>query len=210
MDRCRSSLAAIVAAVIIGDTQQATSQPAARSPIVVSVFDYARVTPEDMASARAKVAAIFSRAGVHIVWSGPSSPAGGLDVAPAACDQPFVVQVMIRPRRADWTPQRKRVMGEALAADDARAVLSLFYDAIFDIALRYGASLDGILAVALAHEMGHSLLPPPAHSGTGLMQARWEGDDIRHAIGTVLEFDSQQADQIRAKAEQRCKPSRNP
>jgi hypothetical protein len=209
VDRCRSTLAAVVAAVVIANTQQATSQPGARSPIVVSVFDYARVTSEDMANARAKVAAIFSRAGVDIVWSGPSSTAGGLDVAPGACDQPFVVQVMIRPRRADWAPQRKRVMGEALAADDARAVLSLFYDAIFDVALRYNASLDGILAVALTHEMGHSLLPAPAHARTGVMQARWEGDDIRHAIGLTLDFNAQQSDQIRAKVERRCQPSRN-
>lgn len=210
MDRCRWSVLTIVAAVFFANSHEAAGQRPVKSTILVSIYDYAGVKPEDMAKARAKVEAIFSGAGMYIAWSRPSSTAGESDAASGACRQPFVVQVMIRPRRAEWAPQRKRIMGEALAAGDARAVLSLFYDAIFDVALRYGASLDGILAVALAHEIGHSLLPPPAHTRTGVMQARWEGDDIRHATGESLTFDERQADVLRAKADRRCALSQNP
>jgi len=39
-----------------------------------------------------------------------------------------------------------------------------------------------ILALAMAHEIGHVLLPPPGHSTSGIMRPTRDGDDIRHAV----------------------------
>jgi hypothetical protein len=94
--------------------------------------------------------------------------------------------------------------GVTLGGDDALAVVSLFYDAVTDVARRYGSPRDEILAVGLAHELGHALLPAPSHASTGIMQARWEGDDIRHATVGSLAFGEAEAERIRAKAARRC------
>jgi hypothetical protein len=64
--------------------------------------------------------------------------------------------------------------------------------------------LADILAVAIAHEIGHGLLPPPAHSPTGIMRAAWEGDDIRHALDGPIEFTPTQAETIRRRAMACC------
>ncbi len=117
---------------------------------------------------------------------------------------------MIRARQAEWEPGRKRITGAALAADAIRGMVSLFYDAVTDVALRYHSPLADVLAVALAHEMGHALLPPPSHTSIGIMRAAWEGDDLRHAGVGSLTFSEAEAYAIRTKAERRCVATQDP
>ena len=209
MDHHRWFVTAVAAVVLCGYSHTASGQQAPRPAIAVRAYNYAEVSAHVLAATRDKVTEVFEKAGVDIIWSEPLSGAAG-GTAPTECSQPFFIQVMIRARQAEWEPGRKRVMGVALAADGERAVLSLFWDAVTDVARRHRSRLDDILAVALAHEMGHALLLPPSHASTGIMQARWEGDDIRHAIVGSLTFCEAQADTIRAKAERSCATSRRP
>ena len=55
-----------------------------------------------------------------------------------------------------------------------------------------------VLAHAMAHEIGHLLLPY-GHSATGLMRANWDNADLRHALTGQLNFTIQQAESIRAR-----------
>jgi hypothetical protein len=57
-----------------------------------------------------------------------------------------------------------------------------------------------VLAYVMAHEMGHLLLPPGAHSPSGIMRPDWDGDDLRHIASGSLQFTPAQANAIRAKA----------
>ena len=204
MDQHRWLVTAVAAAVLGGYGDTASGQQTPPPVITVLVYDYAGVPADVLSATRNAVSAVFGRAGVDIIWSAPLSGTATAGIAPTECRPAFSIQAMIRARQVEWEPRRKRIMGLALAADGERAVLSLFYDAVMDVALRYRSPLDDILAVALAHEIGHALLPPPSHASTGIMQARWEGDDIRHAIVGSLTFSEAQADTIRAKAERRC------
>jgi hypothetical protein len=204
VDHRRWFVAAAAAAVLAGYSHSASGQQSPRPTVAVLAYDYARVPADVLAAARDKAISVFQKAGVDVVWTEPLSGVTACGSAPAECRRTglFVIQVMIRARQAKREPGCQRIMGVALAADDERAVLSLFYDAVVDVARRFHTPLDDILAVALAHEMGHVLLPPPSHSSTGIMQAKWDGDDIRHAVGW-LAFTQAQADTIRAKAERR-------
>ena len=47
-----------------------------------------------------------------------------------------------------------------------------------------------VLAIAIAHEIGHLLLPPDAHSETGLMRADWTETNL--AEGSLLFFTVEQ------------------
>jgi hypothetical protein len=53
-----------------------------------------------------------------------------------------------------------------------------------------------VLAHAMAHEIGHLLLPY-GHSATGLMRADWNAKDLNLAIDGRLNFTSEQAELIR-------------
>lgn len=91
----------------------------------------------------------------------------------------------------------------ALASDHMGGVLSVFHDQVVRVTRQYQQPLADIFAVANAHDTGHVLLPPPAHSPTGIMRAAWEGDDIRPALVGRLEFTAQ-ADTVRRRVMACC------
>ena len=156
----------------------------------VIVHDSVAVDDSTLSEARLLSAGIFRDAGVE------ADIARGSEACPAPAPR-FCVMVLLRPRNLQWQPGKARTMGVALAADADRAVISLYFDAVVDVARRYGQPVGRILGIALAHEMGHVLLPPPSHSQTGIMQPSWEGEDIRHAIGGDASFTAQQATLMR-------------
>jgi len=183
-------------AVVLGSSVNASAQ----QPVKALAFNFAEVPDEVLAAAQEKATATLKTGGVTMEWSASmQSAAVSLD-----CQTPFSVQVLIRHRDVTWAPGQRSVMGMALASDEGRAVLMIYYDAVVSVARRYHAAIDDILAIAIAHEFGHVLLPPPSHSPRGIMQPFWEGDDVRHAIGGELAFDSGQADLIQTKAARAC------
>ena len=152
-----------------------------------------------------EVAVIYKSASVDLVWIEPLGAESSDDGEAATSTKIFTVTVLVRPTRRDqWEPSRKSVMGMALASDSMGGVLFLFYDQIVRVARQYRQPLADILAVAIAHEIGHVLLPPPAHSPTGIMRAEWEGDDIRHAVPGTLEFTPAQTETIRRRVVACC------
>jgi hypothetical protein len=62
------------------------------------------------------------------------------------------------------------------------------------------------LAYAMAHEMGHLLLPFPAHADAGIMRSGWNGDDLRHMANGSLQFTPAQTAALRLKASTCCAP----
>jgi hypothetical protein len=60
-----------------------------------------------------------------------------------------------------------------------------------------------LLGFAIAHEMGHLLLPA-GHSPSGIMRPDWNGDDLRHIASGSLQFTPAQANAIRAKVSDCC------
>ena len=161
------------------------SQPAA---VRVVLHDSASVGEATLAEAREFSAAVFRAAGIEI-----DSAADASTCAAGGTARAFCVQVLLRPHHPQFEPGRVRTMGVALAADVHRAVVSVYLDAVADVARRYGQPLGKVLGIALAHEIGHVLLPPPSHSSSGIMRPSWEGDTLRHAISGDIAFTDRQA-----------------
>ena len=46
--------------------------------------------------------------------------------------------------------------------------------------------VDKVLATAIAHELGHMLLPDGKHARAGLMRPLWDGNDFRLAGAGLL------------------------
>ena len=167
----------------------AVAQESVRPIVRVAIHDSARVPIDELAVARRKTTVAFAHAGVDVEWE-PSD--NGASACRSDQDAPFCIQVLLRARNPQSAPGPQRVMGMALAADQRRAVLSLYFDAVSAVARRYGSPRGEVLGLALMHEMGHVLLPPPSHSATGIMQPSWEGDDIRHVLSGDTTFTESQ------------------
>ena len=168
----------------------ATGANAQTAPAVrVVLHDSSAATGQLLADARDFAVGVFRQAGIEVAMAtGDQAPA-----CAASGSGQFCIQVLLRPKHPQFEPGKVRTMGVALAADGSRAVVSVYLDAVADVARRYGQPLGKILGIALAHEIGHVLLPPPSHSPTGIMQASWEGDAIRHAVAGDIAFTDRQA-----------------
>jgi hypothetical protein len=83
----------------------------------------------------------------------------------------------------------------------------VFYDRVLRSAHDRHQDIARVLASAMAHEMGHLLLPASAHSPSGIMRADWDGDDLRRIASGSLQFTAAQVDAIRVKVSGCCAAS---
>lgn len=168
------------------------AEAAGQPSVAVVAYNQAGVSADTLARAKAEVARIYGEAGVDVIWVDPASgePNGT-----------FKVRLLIR--RAINVPES--VMG-SVAGDvhETDGLASVFYDRVLRSARGRQQNVAGVLAYAMAHEMGHLLLPHPAHSASGIMRPDWDGDDLRHIANGSLRFAVAQAVAIRVKAAACC------
>jgi hypothetical protein len=167
-------------------------EAAGRPTIVVAAYNQADVAADVLARAKIEISRIVGSAGVDVAW---------MDTAAVAPMTSFAIQLLIRPRAVSG-PQS--VMGTALG--DAHGIggsAMVFYDRVLRSAHEREQDVAGVLAYAMVHEIGHLLLPPPAHTSSGIMRAAWDGDDLRHMASGAMQFTPTQQAAIRVKAETR-------
>lgn len=160
-------------------------------PLDVVLHNSAGIAGEDLSTARRQVEAIFRQAGIAVTWPEPNHNTED--------SKPFQVTVLLRQQDPNWSPKRRPVMGMALASDSRRGVTMIYYESISGVARKYLQPAPELLAITIAHEIGHLLLPHPAHASEGIMRADWEGDDLRHAALQPLRFTADEAARLRAR-----------
>ena len=81
----------------------------------------------------------------------------------------------------------------------------------YEYALRRAKSDDAefevqiILGCAIAHELGHLLLGTNSHSDKGIMQPRWEPNQVRQLMMGTLLFSTEQSKLMREQARTRIR-----
>jgi hypothetical protein len=168
---------------------------AAASPpsVAVVAFNQAGTAAAALARAKTEVTRIFGEAGVGVSWMNPSA------VEPAGA---FAMQLLIRPRAINGD---RSIMGTAIGdMHETGGSAFVYYDRVVRAAHESEQDVARLLAYAMAHEMGHLLLPSPAHATSGIMRPEWDGDDLRHIASGLLQFTAVQANAIRAKASGCC------
>jgi hypothetical protein len=84
--------------------------------------------------------------------------------------------------------------GRVGAARSGINVVTVDYNRIDVLAARKGINVGCVLGHVIAHELGHVMLPPNAHSPTGIMQADL---NLERATLRALFFNPEQAKLIR-------------
>jgi hypothetical protein len=98
----------------------------------------------------------------------------------------------------------RSVMGIAIGdTHETGGSALIYYDCVLRSAHEREQDVARVLGYAMAHEMGHLVLPRSAHSPSGIMRPAWDGDD-RHIASGSLQFTAEQASAIRVKLSGCC------
>jgi hypothetical protein len=173
--------AGAVVAVIAGLPVVGGATPAAS--IVIHLEDQIRMPPEDLNIIRTNIEEILNAAGVTVSWAGAlQRPIGDL-----ACDgirHVAVSIIRIQQPFANDAADTADVLGRSAPAY-ARAWV--FWNRIVDRTADRALDVNLVVARAIAHEIGHLLLPDRGHGAVGIMRASLDLDGARPARFTSTE-----------------------
>ena len=193
---------------LTGLARPAAADPIPTLPIVLQVAGHGNVPLHIVALAKAEVTRIYRDAGVNVVWIDPASSGGRSHLLQSSgtSDSGFTL-VVLPAEMSDQLPVAATALGVAIGTSEHRGRLAyVFYNRVEHIARthlnvpRHVEKDDFysviVLAHAMAHEIGHLLLPY-GHSAFGLMRADWNAKDLDLALDGRLNFTSEQAGLIR-------------
>lgn len=142
--------------------------------LVVHVEDMARLRPHVKDSAEKELVRIYAMAGVRAVWP---------RTLPVTIEEDGVPSVTVRILDAAATERLlarsaldAKVLGAAVPGANRAYV---FFPRVESVARFHDRQLGTLLGAAVAHEVGHLLLPTGAHSSLGIMRADLEVRSLR-------------------------------
>ncbi len=158
--------------------------------LVLHLHDFAGAPPSVIFKAERELARVYDAIGVHVAW----------DHAAQHADEAAALHVILVAHEAgDFRRARDSVMAATVWTARGTPVVYMFYRRVEAEAARYAVSVDLVLACALAHEIGHVLMPERGHSREGLMRACWGKDDFHRADQGQLRFSADEAARIRTR-----------
>ena len=159
--------------------------------VVVLIEDKAGVDARSLAWAQELASAIYADAGVSLRWSEKEmdEPDRRLKIV--------VTTSAVLPRGS-----KTDAMGVApTPGDGTRGTLAyVFLDRVQAFAISHRLFAAHVLACALAHEIGHLLLPPNAHRPDGVMRDAWHPALFPPKTPGVAGFPPDQARLLRLRA----------
>ena len=158
--------------------------PLLAAALVLQLHNLAGAPPATVAIAASELTRVYDGIGVHVDWD---------RTAPArVADREIVHVILLTDETGDLRHVADTVMGAAVRTPNGTRVAYVFYGHVQAEAERHGVSAALVLACAMAHELGHLLMPGAGHSADGLMRACWRGDDFHRANQGLLRFSERQ------------------
>ena len=146
--------------------------------LLLHIANYSGAPAAVAQQARIEVTRVYASIGVPLEW----------DTAADGDPRPAIRVVLLPYETGDLRGRENTVMGAAVRTAEGNAIAYVFYRRVLAEARRYGVSPGQVLACAIAHEIGHLLLPRRTHAAEGLMRACWSRDEFRRAEQGQLTF----------------------
>ena len=172
----------LIAAVMITVARVAdAAEPGQLPAIRLQMDDDADVPVAILKKSQDEVARIFAAVGAGVEWT---------ETAPS-------ITVRIVTSALAYAGRSSSVMGVALRRPSG-GTAQVFLKQVQDFARTYDGDVSILLAYAIAHEIGHLLLPRMPHSPTGLMKGDWGRTLAREAAAGSLTFTDAQIQRLLA------------
>jgi len=177
--------------------------------ISVMVFDQAEVSGHTLSEAQERAAAILGKAGVEVKWIDCHQSANAAVCATVAEPDRLFLTIVTEDNRQLFGED---VLGRSVPGDRGSHGIyaRVFYRHIQAKAEQERVDPAQLLGLAVAHEFGHLLLGPKAHSAEGIMRANWSRRDMERGAKGQLGFTDQQAPRIRADVQSRIEERERP
>jgi hypothetical protein len=164
--------------------------------ILLRVRDTAHVPHDVLTNAKADVTRIYREIGVEALWPTTES----LLTESNATRQSALTVAIVSMEQAERMHSHiadGRVGFAARAADGDGQLVYVIYDRVERLTGGNGVRRASMLAIAIAHEIGHLLLPPNGHSLRGLMRAEWTRADLQLAQRELASFTPRESELLR-------------
>ena len=183
-------------------SQTAFSAPVPTPKLTIVVNNYSQASASLLAKAEKEADRIFSGAGLKAVWLNCSTGQPTADEQ-RSCQEP-VKATDVRLRILS-SPVLNKVQDVVFGFAVHPVLASVYYEYVVRLAKTDEAEfeLPIILGCAIAHEIGHLLLGSNSHFGIGIMQSKWEREQLRHAMMGTLAFTSEQSKVLGAEVQRR-------
>jgi hypothetical protein len=191
----RKTIAALLLFLIAGRmSAHAQTNGLNTTGITIFVYNDARVPHSELDAAEQQASFIFRKSGVTVEWLNClDAHEINEDCHRLLNPVEFVMHIVPTGRTSSDT-----VFGVAFLAEDGSGKYSdVFFDRIDNAHRESGTSAAGLLAAVTAHELGHLLLGPNAHSSLGIMSPHWEKEDLRRIGMGSLRFTPDQSSHMR-------------
>jgi len=199
----KSSLArAFLVAVLIAAstssaqiTQFAESSRKETPRPTILVFNYSQASPTTIRMAEVEASQILGKAGFPAAWV--NCPMPSLSNMPGCEKEQSPGEVRVR-ILAGHT--QRMFQDSVFGFTNPPVFASVYYESALRLAKIDNAEFEVpvILGCIMAHEIGHLLLGPNSHTATGIMQPRWESEQVRQIMKGELEFTKQESMFIQA------------
>ena len=167
----------LVLSGLAGLVAHPTAQPACPS-LMVMLQNEAGLRADLVAKAAAEVVRLYSLIGVDIEWV-TSLPEQRRPIAVCLPRDPGAGEDSVSPHVLGVTYTRPGETGKRAHVFVQRAQRA---------SLQFNVPICELLAVVIAHELGHMLMPDGSHSKNGLMSAEWDAFQFRLAVGRLASF----------------------
>jgi hypothetical protein len=167
--------------------------------IVLQLSNLSGAPPPIIERAQREVTRMYAAIGVSIQWTAPGATPPGT-MPPAATPPAQAIRVVLLSRETgDLRLSADTVMGAAVRTPAGTGLAYVFYGRVQERSEAYAVSSALVLACAMAHELGHLLLPSREHGADGLMRAHWRRDEFQQADHGHLRFSPNESERIRAR-----------
>jgi hypothetical protein len=171
------------------------SQPLA---ILLRIRDTAHVPDDVLTAAQADVTHIYRKAGVEVLWPTAESLSAESNVVRQAA-LTVAILTLDQAEQIENGADDGRVGFAARTVDGEGRLVYVIYNRVQLLTGGNGLRRARMLAIAIAHEIGHLLLPDNGHSLTGLMRAYWNHADLRLIRRELMFFTAGQSRLLRSR-----------
>ena len=158
-------------------------------PVIrVRIYDYAKTPNDTVPDAQRLAANFYTAIGVTIDWAPTFGPHArkNKNAAPGRL-QDFTINILSRDMVARTTWAKDAIGSAVVAPEGGGRIAYVLYDRLQQAAFAANWPVKDLLAVVIAHELGHLLLPPGIRSD-GLMRPGWDVAELRHIRARDLSF----------------------